>query len=674
MANTTNQLHLASSPYLLQHKDNPVHWLEWNADSLEMARKENKPLIISVGYAACHWCHVMAHESFEDEEVAKLMNEHFICIKIDREERPDIDQIYMDAAQILTGRGGWPLNAFALPNGKPFYAATYFPKENWKKVLQNIAKAYRESYAQIEETANKLTEGIQLNDGFEFASEKFTAFTKTDYQDLLASWQKFIDFEKGGFKGAPKFPMPNSWQFLLQYYYFTKNETALEATLLHLNEMAKGGIYDQIGGGFARYSVDDKWFAPHFEKMLYDNAQLISLYANTYKVVPKKQYKILIEESLAFVAKELTHKKGGFFASLDADSEGEEGTYYVWKYNRLKEIVPAEDWDWFQKYYQITQSGNWENGVNILHAVADPIQFAKKEDLDETDFLNRLKKVKEKLHETRWKREHPGLDDKILTSWNALMCKAYVDAATALQDKKLLELAEQNADFLFENLWSKDKQLFRNYKNGKASIPAFLDDYALLIEALLAVYQANFKKEYLSWSEELVEICIRDFYDNKTGLFFYTSKNGEQLIAQKFEVNDNVIPASNSSLAKSLYQLGHLLENEEYLKASEQMLMHVKQKMFKSGPYFANWSILAGWMTYALKEVAIVGANADEKTFKLQENFFGNALFLGGNEENLALLKGKKPKIGTRFYICENKTCQKPTTDLTEAIEQIQAL
>lgn len=674
MATTTNQLHLASSPYLLQHKDNPVHWLEWNAESLLLAKNENKPLLISVGYAACHWCHVMAHESFEDEKVAELMNESFICIKVDREERPDIDQIYMDAAQILTGRGGWPLNAFALPNGKPFYAATYFPKENWKKVLQNIAKAYRENYAQLEETAVKLTEGIQLSDGIEFAPAEFEAFSKTDYHDLFGSWQKFIDSEKGGFKGAPKFAMPNSWQFLLQYHYFTKNQSALEVTLLHLDEMAKGGIYDQIGGGFARYSVDDNWFVPHFEKMLYDNAQLVSLYANAYKIIPKKHYKILIEESLTFISRELTHQNGGFYASLDADSEGKEGTYYIWKYDELKEIVPAEDWSWFQKYYQVTQSGNWENGENILHAMEHPIQFAKNENIEEKEFLTRLNNIKKKLHEVRWDREHPGLDDKILTSWNALMCKAYVEAATALQDEGYLRIAEKNADFLFEKLFNSDKKLFRNYKNGKASIPAFLDDYALLIEALITLYQANFNKKFLDWAAELSEICIRDFYDEKTGLFCYTSKQGEQLIAQKFEVNDNVIPASNSSLAKSLYLLGHVLDKTDYLKASEQMLMHVKQKMFKAGPYFANWSVLAGWMTFPLKEVAIIGENASKISFQLQKNFFGNAVILGGSEENLALLKGKKPNNGTRFYVCENKTCQQPTSQLKEAIQQIQRL
>ena len=673
MPTSKNQLHQASSPYLLQHQNNPVHWLEWNEESLQLAKEQNKPLLISVGYAACHWCHVMAHESFEDEQIADLMNTHFICIKVDREERPDIDQIYMDAAQILTGRGGWPLNAFALPNGKPFYAATYFPKENWRKVLLNIADAYQNNYSQLADTAKKLTKGIQLNDGFEFAPEQFSEFTKNDYQDLYASWQQFIDFEKGGFKGAPKFPMPNSWQFLLQHYTFTNNQSALEATLLHLDEMAKGGIYDQIGGGFARYSVDDKWFAPHFEKMLYDNAQLISLYANAYKIVPKKHYAILIEESLAFVKRELTHKLGGFYASLDADSEGEEGTYYVWTYSQLKEIIAVEDWDWFQKYYQITPSGNWENGKNIIYAISSPLAFAKSESLVEDDFLQKLKVNKQKLHEKRWEREHPGLDDKILTSWNALMLKAYVDAATALQNETYLKIAEKNADFLFENLWNKN-QLYRNFKNGTASIPAFLDDYALLVEALIILYQANFKKQYLDWAEQLTEICIRDFYDDKTGLFFYTSKHGEQLIAQKFEMNDNVIPASNSSLAKSLHLLGHVLDKSEYLEASKQMLMHVKQKMFKSGPYFANWSVLAGWMTYPIKEVAIMGENAHQLNFAIQQNYFGNAFFLGGIAENLALLKGKLPQQGTRFYVCENKTCQQPTDDFDEVVKNLKSI
>ena len=671
MANSGNQLQFATSPYLLQHKDNPVHWREWNEETLALAKEENKVLLISVGYAACHWCHVMAHESFEDKDVAKIMNAHFICIKIDREERPDIDQIYMDAAQILTGRGGWPLNAFALPNGKPFYAATYFPKENWKKVLKNIAKAYRENYDQLAETAEKLTAGIQAYDAYEFAPEKPTPVTKSDYQDMLAGWQQYIDTKKGGFKGAPKFPMPNSWQFLVQYYYFTKEQSTLEALNLHLDEMAKGGIYDQIGGGFARYAVDDRWFLPHFEKMLYDNAQLVSLYANAYKILPKKHYQLVIEESLSFIERELTHESGGFYASLDADSEGEEGKYYIWEEEELQKLIAAKDWEWFKKYYQINKKGNWENGNNILFTIQSPNQFAKSEGLEESDFINKLNLYKQKLLNVRSKRERPGLDDKILTSWNALMLKAYVDAATALQNKSYLLKAEKNADFLFQHSWNK-KTLYRNFKNGKASIPGFLDDYALLIEALLALYQVNFNLKHLNWANELIEICIRDFYVEKTGLFAYTSKNSEQLIAEKFEMNDNVIPAANSSLAKSLFLAGHLLTEEKYIHASKQMLAHVKQKIYKSGPYFANWSILSGWLANSFKEVAIMGKDAAQRNFELQRNYFGNAVFLGGNKENLALLQGKLPKNNNSiFYVCENKTCQQPTSDLNEAIRKI---
>jgi len=385
MPNIENNLVNATSPYLLQHANNPVNWEEWSPEVLDRAKKENKPLLISIGYAACHWCHVMAHESFEDEKVAELMNEHFICIKIDREERPDIDHIYMEAAQMLTGRGGWPLNAFALPDGRPFYAATYFPKDNWKKVLANVAKAYDNSYDQLLETAEKLTEGIKV--GQEFSSvENNETFKVSNYRDFLLSWQKSVDLENGGFKGAPKFPMSNSWQFLLQYYQNINEHFAAEALLKTLDEMAFGGIYDQIGGGFSRYAVDDKWFAPHFEKMLYDNALLVSLYANAYKRFPKPHYKKIISETIDFITRELKHPEAGFYSALDADSEGEEGKYYVWSYEELSEFLSDKELFLVENYFNCTKRGNWESSNNILFTNQSPLDYAKAKNLDPDAF------------------------------------------------------------------------------------------------------------------------------------------------------------------------------------------------------------------------------------------------------------------------------------------------
>ncbi len=671
MSITSNRLSNASSPYLLQHKNNPVDWYEWGDEALQKAKSENKPILISVGYAACHWCHVMAHESFEDEEVAQLMNTYFVCIKVDREERPDIDQIYMDAAQILTGRGGWPLNAFALPDGRPFYAATYFPKDNWKKVLSNIHKAFTNQLEQLEDTAQKITEGIQLGDLAEFEPSEVSNFTTSDYNDLLGSWMQFADTEKGGFKGAPKFPMPNSWEFMLQFFSLTKNQSALEAVITTLNEMGKGGIYDQVGGGFARYSVDDIWLVPHFEKMLYDNAQLISLYAKAYQLFPNPFYKAIIEDSISFVNRELKSNQSGFYASLDADSEGEEGKYYVWTYSELKSVVDDEDWSWFQEFYQISKNGNWEEDKNILHLKHLPKKFAKQNQISFEVLNQKIKTYKQKLLDVREKRIRPGLDDKILTSWNALMINALVDASKALQELDYLKQAKAIADFLYKNLRVADGHLKRNFKNGTASIDAFLEDYALLIEALINLYQLCFEKKYLTWALELADICLEDFFDHNSGMFYYTSSKGEQLIARKMELSDNVIPASNSVMAKSMFLLGHIFADEHKIEISKKMLSQVEQKMFKSGPYFANWSQLSGWLAYPLKEVAVVGKDAFKWAFQMQNKYYPNAIFLGGKEENLDLLKGKLQENKTLIYICENRTCKHPTQDISEAQKQL---
>ena len=666
-----NQLSKASSPYLLQHKDNPVHWHEWNEEALSKAKNENKPLLISIGYAACHWCHVMAHESFEDENVASLMNEHFICIKVDREERPDIDQIYMDAAQILTGRGGWPLNAFALPDGRPFYAATYFPKDNWKKILGNIAKVYDKQYNQLLDTAEKLTEGIRTIDEIMPQQSTDSVVSKTDYKTLFQSWQKFLDDEHGGFKGAPKFPMANTWLFPLQYYVLTGETEALKAVQHTLDHMSFGGIYDQIGGGFSRYAVDGVWFAPHFEKMLYDNALLIELYAEAYRIQPHEHYKNIIIESIDFVKRELMDENKAFWASLDADSEGEEGKFYTWTYDELLEVLNSEDLTFVEKFYNIKRRGNWENGRNILFTKSRPEDFALNNDESPAEFYEEFKKIKANLFQTRSKRERPALDDKVLTSWNAMMLKALVQTYKALGRSEDLQLAEQNAEFLLNTMKVKDGRLFRNYKNRKTSISGFLDDYAFLMEALIDLYQVTFDKKYLDNARSLAEICIEDFQDERSGLFFYTSNKGEQLIAKKIEINDNVIPASNAVLAKSLFLLGRYFNEESYMKISEHMLAQVKPKLQKSGPYHAAWQMLAGWMTHPFYEVAIMGEKAQVYALEMQRHYKTNAIYLGGNTENLDLLKGKTPQKSssdTLIYVCVHKTCQQPMTNPKDAL------
>ncbi|EMY80612.1 thioredoxin domain-containing protein [Psychroflexus gondwanensis ACAM 44] len=674
MSGFKNDLQFASSPYLLQHAENPVNWEEWSPEVLERAQQENKPILISVGYAACHWCHVMAHESFEDTGVAELMNTHFICIKIDREERPDIDHIYMEAAQMLTGRGGWPLNAFALPDGRPFYAATYFPKENWKKVLSNIAKAYSRDYKSLLDTAEKLTDGIQLAQELSPAEEGDIQFSKSEYQDLMVNWQKIVDGDRGGFKGAPKFPMANSWQFLLQYYDFTKEHSVLEMVTKTLDEMALGGIYDQIGGGFSRYSVDADWFSPHFEKMLYDNALSISLYANTQKLAPKPIYKQVITDTIDFVSKELMSKDYGFYASLDADSEGEEGKYYVWSYKELSEVLTEEELNLAQSFYNVTERGNWESPRNILFSQQTPDSYAKAKNLNPEKFQSDLNQLKHKLYQIRWERPHPPLDHKIITSWNAMMITGLVDAYTALKEPEYLDLAEKNAQFLLASMMTENGKLLRTKSSDSKFIYGFLDDYAFLVEALIKVYQVSFNILYLNTAKDLVNICLEDFLDSSTGLFYYSSTKGEQLISKTFEINDNVIPASNSSLAKSLFLMGHFFDDSIYTKASEKMWNQVRSKLHKSGPYYANWQILSGWFSHPFYEVAIMGKEAKQKALELQHSFCQNSIFLGGHEENLALLKGKLPRelSETKIYVCEHKTCQQPTIDVDVAKEQLE--
>ena len=674
MSESKNDLQYASSPYLLQHAENPVNWVEWSPAVLQKAKEENKPILISIGYAACHWCHVMAHESFEDKEVAELMNTHFICIKIDREERPDIDHIYMEAAQMLTGRGGWPLNAFALPDGRPFYAATYFPKANWKKVLANIAKAYEKNYDTLLDTAQKLTDGIQLAENMTPTEDGDINFSVTDYKDLVVSWQKTLDMEQGGFKGAPKFPLSNSWQFLLQYYQLTKDDSLLKPVLITLDKMALGGIYDQIGGGFSRYAVDAQWFAPHFEKMLYDNALLINLYANTYKLSPKSLYKTVIEDSIAFVERELMSSDFGFYASLDADSEGEEGKYYVWTYAELEEILTDEELALAVDYYKVSKKGNCESSQNILHADLSPEGFAQFKGLDYKTLEADLTSLKEKLHRYREKRIAPALDDKIITSWNSLMLSALVKAYTTLQEPHYLHLAKQNAEFLVSARLQSDGTLKRTLSSASTSIDGFLDDYAFVIEGLIDLYQVTFTIDYLNTAKQLVDHCLKDFQDPKTGMFYYTSSTGEQLISQTFEINDNVIPASNSSLAKSLFLIGHFFNKSMYIDTAKQMWKHVESKLYKSGPYYANWQILSGWLSHPFYEVAIMGPDAQTKALELQNKFLNPCIFLGGTDENLELLQGKRPQNSneTKIYVCVNKTCQQPTTNVDEALKQME--
>ena len=660
-----NSLINETSPYLLQHANNPVNWYAWNDDTLSKAKEENKMLLISIGYAACHWCHVMEHESFENEEVARVMNENFICIKVDREERPDVDQLYMNAAYLINGNGGWPLNALAMPDGKPFFAGTYYPKENWIKLLEYFAAIYKTEPEKLEVQAENVSKGIRDIEHLPMNTNP-VSFSENDLNKMFFLFQKRIDSEHGGTKGGMKFPMPSIWEFLLQYHYFSKNEEALNAVEITLNNMANGGIYDQVGGGFSRYATDVKWHVPHFEKMLYDNGQLVSLYSHAFQVTANPLYKRVVYETLEFVNRELTSPEGGFYSSLDADSEGEEGKYYVWGEKEIKEVL-KEDAGFYLDYFGITEQGNWEKNKNIPDA-----SFSKKNVAVNEQITQKLVSLNKKLFDEREKRIRPATDDKILTSWNSLMTKGLIDAYQAFGDESFLNSAKRNIDFLLKNMFAENNSLFRNYKNGKATIHGFLDDYAFFITALIEYYQVTFDESYLQKAKAITEYVNTHFFDKNSGMFLYTNDQYSSLIARKMEVTDNVIPSSNSQMAKNLYFLSQYFDNKVYEEISMQLIKNVSDDLTKNLDYYSNWAQAMLLQVYQAIEIAIVGKDWKEKLVQFQKNYLPNIIYSGGEiEGTLPLLENKMAEGRTMIYVCKNKSCNLPVENVAHAMTQI---
>ena len=660
-----NSLINETSPYLLQHANNPVNWYAWNDDTLSKAKEENKMLLISIGYAACHWCHVMEHESFENEEVARVMNENFICIKVDREERPDVDQLYMNAAYLINGNGGWPLNALAMQDGKPFFAGTYYPKENWIKLLEYFAAIYKTEPEKLEVQAENVSKGIRDIEHLPMNTNP-VSFSENDLNKMFFLFQKRIDSEHGGTKGGMKFPMPSIWEFLLQYHYFSKNEEALNAVEITLNNMANGGIYDQVGGGFSRYATDVKWHVPHFEKMLYDNGQLSSLYSHAFQVTANPLYKRVVYETLEFVNRELTSPEGGFYSSLDADSEGEEGKYYVWGEKEIKEVL-KEDAGFYLDYFGITEQGNWEKNKNIPDA-----SFSKKNVAVNEQITQKLVSLNKKLFDEREKRIRPATDDKILTSWNSLMTKGLIDAYQAFGDESFLNSAKRNIDFLLKNMFAENNSLFRNYKNGKATIHGFLDDYAFFITALIEYYQVTFDESYLQKAKAITEYVNTHFFDKNSGMFLYTNDQYSSLIARKMEVTDNVIPSSNSQMAKNLYFLSQYFDNKVYEEISMQLIKNVFDDLTKNLGYYSNWAQAMLLQVYQAIEIAIVGKDWKEKLVQFQKNYLPNIIYSGGEiEGTLPLLENKMAEGRTMIYVCKNKSCNLPVENVAHAMTQI---
>ncbi len=663
-----NHLKGQSSPYLLQHLYNPVDWHPWGEEALQKARKENKPLLVSIGYSACHWCHVMEKESFEDHDVARLMNDHFVCIKVDREERPDVDHLYMNAVQLLSGRGGWPLNCFALPDGRPFWGATYFPRDQWKNVLIRINELYRNKYSDVEEQAIQLTRGVEQNALLSVSKDKPVRFEAQTAQTMAESLINNTDMTEGGTLGAPKFPLPVIYEFLLHYH--SQNPTkanALDAVSITLEKMAMGGIYDQLGGGFARYSVDEIWKIPHFEKMLYDNAQLVSLYSKAWKINKKALYRQVVEETIGFVKRELCSLHGTFYAALDADSEGEEGKFYVWKEKEFRKVL-GEDAPLAIDFFHLGGKGFWEHNNNILLNTFTAEEFARKHGLDEELMREKIAGWKTLLLRHRETRVRPGLDNKVLVSWNGLMIAALTDAAVAFQNPEWLADAEKAARFILRFGLRADNSLYHTLQGEKASIDGFLEDYACMINASIRLGEATGRESYFHVASDLQQYVLSHFSSVDTSMFPFSADTSQKLAAPHYEFQDNVIPSSNSIMARNLFYLGNLFGKNEWVERSRLMLSDMSGLIEKSGSWAANWGIL--WLHHQkdFYTLAVCGPDAMDKASQLMQNYLPDTLVCSLPQPNtqLPVLKNRWTDKQTLIYPCTLNECLPPFTDPSE--------
>jgi len=665
----TNSLINETSPYLLQHAYNPVNWLPFTENAFAIAKKENKPVLISIGYSACHWCHVMEHESFEDEQVAELMNKHFVNIKVDREERSDVDMLYMQAVQLMTGQGGWPLNCFVLPDGRPFYGGTYFNKSQWINILQNLTSIYTNDPEKVNAYAAELTEGIRQSELLTTTNKSAAALNKEILKESVAKWKERMDNEQGGPNRAPKFPLPSNYQFLLRYAVLEKDQALLDHVELTLRKMAFGGINDQLRGGFSRYSTDMLWKVPHFEKMLYDNSQLATLYCEAYLLTKNELYKETAIETLKFVEDEWLTSEGAFFSAYDADSDGEEGKYYVWNELDLKDLL-GELYAVFSRYYEINDTGYWEHGNYILmrseNVAKILVEFnLSKEELDKK--INDCKKILKQEAESRIK---PGLDDKTITSWNAMMCSAYARAWLSFGDDKHKEIAIRSITFILNKLARPDGRLYRTYKNGASKIDAFLEDYAFTMEALINCYLISQDENYLLKAKSMCELSLKEFANPANDLLYYANNNSSGLIAKTTETSDNVIPASNSQMALNLFQLGIYFDKAEWKDRAEKMLSGFIKELKSYGAGYSNWGCLALYLTYPFKEIAIVGNNVNEKLAGLYKHGLTNTIFaVHAEASELPLIKDRFVAGKTLFYVCEDKACKLPVSSVEETVE-----
>jgi len=647
-----NRLARETSPYLLQHKDNPVDWFPWGEEALGESARRNVPILLSIGYSACHWCHVMERESFEDEGVAALMNERFVCVKLDREERPDIDSIYMEAVQAMTGRGGWPLNAFLTPEQVPFYAGTYFPPDerhgmpSWTAVLDAVAEAWENRADEIRATGDSLSERLRGGAGLE-PSEK--PFEPGAVEDAVAGIAKSYDPRFGGFGAAPKFPAASTIEFLLR-----RGETEMSAHSLRC--MAAGGMYDMVGGGFARYSVDERWLVPHFEKMLYDNALLARAYLHGWLVTGEPLFRQVCEETLDWALLEMRAPEGGFYSALDADSEGEEGLFYVWTLEQLREVLGEADAAVAAGYYGVHPGGNFEGKTILTRSEAEPPGLAD---------------IRRRLYEARAKRVWPALDDKRLTSWNALMIAAMAEAGAIFGRADFLDAARGCAEFVLRDLRDSDGRLLRTYKDGEAKLNAYLEDHAFLLEALVTLYEATFEERWFSAARSLADTMIERFADEERGGFFETSSDHERLLARRKDLEDHPIPSGNASAALGLLRLAALTGEHDYEQRAVGVLRLLHPIAVSHPHAFSHLLQALDFHLGPVREVALAGADTAALESVVRSRFRPYVVLAGGAPGEVALLEGREP-IGGKptAYVCEGFACKAPVTE-PEALDEL---
>ncbi len=672
-----NALIKENSPYLQQHAYNPVDWHAWHEEVLELAQKENKLLIISIGYAACHWCHVMEHESFEDSTVAHVMNDHFVSIKVDREERPDLDDIYMKVCQISSRRGcGWPLNVVALPDGSPIWAGTYFPKDQWIDILNQFVQLQQNDPAKLKTYAEQMHKGLAEQYSFQPIDDQ-PPFTIEELQLVYQRLKNSMDKVYGGTQGAPKFPLPVNLEALIQHHYYSGDQEALALALTTLDHIQESGTMDQVGGGFARYSTDEYWKVPHFEKMLYDNGQLLSTYAHAYQVTQDENYAETIARTYNFLTDQLMDSEGMFYASLDADSDGTEGAYYVWTEAALKEHLTMEEYDFIKDYYDIQKAGNWEHGNNVLHAPKLLRKYLATNSMPKSDAKQLLNATWDKLKKVRVLRNSPALDNKILTSWNALCITGLLDAYAATFEPAYANRAFTALNFILEHNMQDDGRLNRNYAKEGTRINGFLDDYALLIRALIKAFSISSKVEYLERAEKLTIYVIEHFSDEHDLYFYLNSNLDPSLVHRPSELNDNVIPSSNSVMAENLFLLGHLYYRDTYEQRSIKMVKQIsKEFLITSHPtYYSNWLRVAQLQSSTFYQSATLGSNSSQQVDAYQHYFMPNVLITASEKSSeLALFKDKYQAGSTLTYICFNRACLAPINAKDKVISKLNEL